>query len=248
MFNIRNRFRSESKLEKLHGVLYIVLLLSIPVGIYLSVINYDNLNVNCFIGLGLYSWFLYTTLSGFLDYGDFKNSHNDSFEKYKAMINPSKGSWLYSWGKLETEQREKNKRNDEMGVTAGIFVLSVVATIVAVGFWIFGDNYIPFSLAGFNLFLVVMSLTFGGELINNLEVEAKQIEEINNVIDLSKKEKDHFKSYLKTKVDKNKKITRGDMDTVFKEIDILKKERELNEALKTESQADFRFAKKGEAV
>lgn len=246
MFNIRNRFRSESKLEKVHGLLYIVLLLSIPVGIYLSVINYKYLTTSCFIGLGLYSFFLYTTLFGFIDYGDLKNSHNDSFEKYKAMINPSKGSWLYSWVKSDSEQREKHKRNDDIGATGGVFLVSILITLVTGGIWLFGDNYIPFSLATFNLFLVLVSVEFGGSIINNIEVDAKQIEEINNVIDLSKKEKDHFKSYLKTKVDKNKKITRGDMETIFKELDVMKKERELNDALKTESQIDLR--KKGDTV
>jgi hypothetical protein len=246
MFNIKNRFCSDSKTEKAHGVIYILLLLSIPIVAYLAFTNYVHLNIYCFIGLGLYSLFLYTTLSGFLDYGDLKNSHNDSFEKYKAMINPSKGSLLFKWLKADIEKKENYGKNDELGESGSVIMLSLLVCVITGGVWLFNDSPYPFALAALNMFFVLFSLYFGGCTINDIEIDPKQIEQINNISDLSLQEKNKFKSYLKTKVDKNKKITKGDMDTVFKKIDAMKKERELNEALETHSQIDLR--KKGDTL
>lgn len=234
MLKVKNRFKTESGVEKLHGMFYILIWISMPVIAYFSFLHFQEMNKYCFIGLGLYALFILTTLSGLVDYKNVKDAHSNTYEKYKASINPSRGSFLYRDAKDAHDERVKaNKSTEDMTLCAFILTIAVISAIIALIYGFCTDNYYPFALTSFNLFLVLFSFFFAGEVINDIEVNHLQLEEINDVTDLSTIEKNTFKHFLKNKLDKDKKITRGHMYTIFKELDAMKKEREISEALKS---------------
>lgn len=214
MISVKQRLISGRLNDVIHGIFFILMFFSIPALLYYEYIIYQQgfPNKIIFAAVSLTLLFSLTTFYGLADYGSQKKTHKGTFERFVIDINPARESML---GRLAIDYN-MYLRKDTNSIITGIFCW--VCLVPCIVFTIYGFvkwDFWPLLLVIYNIFLLFVTLEFGGSLLNEKEVTPEELKEFDKVEDLSGSEKTEFKNQIS-------KIVNDEKEGIVKRVHILK--------------------------
>jgi len=233
MFSLKGRLKSPHWFEKLNALFYLMHIALIGYITYFLTFNaYLNHNKDTvhaisgtmFMVLILTLIFSLTTLKSHSDYSKKDKFHKNTLDYYLADLNPSKGSFVYNIVSARTPFHGKCLHP----ILLSVLFISLIVGLMGIFSKSEGSFIIPF----YNIFLVLISIFFGGAIINFCAVSSEKLNEFYELEDITLEDKKEFRKEILAVLEKEKRV---DRETVLKVCLKIKKEnRKIKEDLESE--------------
>lgn len=213
------RLKSNSKIENLFGILYYVLLFSIPIiGIsFIVALKFGFLDERIYLWSFLLAFtylFIFTNLSTLKDYCKESDAHKGTIEYFLAKLNIT----VHKGFANAFSARTLDEGEDWMALTILTGMISFIGLIATFIIAMVDNNFSGLIVFGYNTFLLMISFFINSNIINNKKVPSELLELMFEMKNIPENEKRRFYSQVKQNIVSRGYITRLEVFEACSEI------------------------------